>query len=106
MRWDNFGDGDRMDDSNEGDTSGDNNNDDNDNDDEGCWEGVLEINAFLPFSCVCVLGGEGEGLEGEYCKPFLKVIPPHFSNSIVAHKVKGCTEQLFLKFSKGINWQC
>ncbi len=48
-----------MDDSNEGDASGDNDNDDNDNDDEGGWEGVLEINAFLPFSCVCVWVGEG-----------------------------------------------
>ncbi len=34
--------------------------------DEGGWEGVLKINAFLPFSCVCVgRGGEGEGVEGE-----------------------------------------
>ncbi len=33
--------------------------------DEGGWEGVLEINAFLPFSCVCVgRGGEGEGVDG------------------------------------------
>ncbi len=33
--------------------------------DEGGWEGVLEINVFLPFSCVCVWVGDGEGVEGE-----------------------------------------
>jgi hypothetical protein len=54
------------DDSNDGDASGDDDDDgdnededdndnDDDNDDEGGWEGVLEMNAFLPFFlCVWV----------------------------------------------------
>ncbi len=55
MGTDDGNDGDASSDDDDGydDDDDDDNDDDSDDDDEGGWEGVLEINAFLPFSCVC-----------------------------------------------------